>query len=54
MMPATLSIIRVTFSDEHERALAIGIWGAVASSGAAVGPLVGGVLLEYFWWDPSF
>lgn len=54
MMPATLSIIRVTFSDEHERALAIGIWGAVASSGAAVGPLVGGVLLEYFWWGSVF
>ncbi|CCD89649.1 putative permease of the major facilitator superfamily [Bradyrhizobium sp. ORS 285] len=54
MMPATLSIIRVTFSDHHERALAIGIWGAVASSGAAVGPLVGGVLLEYFWWGSVF
>ena len=46
MMPATLSIIRLTFNDERERALAIGIWGAVASGGAAVGPLVGGVLLE--------
>lgn len=54
MMPATLSIIRVTFSDDHERAVAIGIWGAVASSGAAVGPLVGGVLLEYFWWGSVF
>ncbi len=54
MMPATLSIIRVTFTDDHERALAIGIWGAVASSGAAVGPLVGGVLLEYFWWGSVF
>ena len=50
MMPATLSIIRLTFDDEKERALAIGIWAAVASSGAAVGPLVGGVLLQYFWW----
>ena len=54
MMPATLSIIRITFSDDHERALAIAIWGAVASSGAAVGPLVGGVLLEYFWWGSVF
>ena len=34
--------------------LAIAIWGAVASSGAAVGPLVGGVLLEYFWWGSVF
>jgi MFS transporter, DHA2 family, multidrug resistance protein len=54
MMPATLSIIRLTFSDERERALAIGLWGAVASGGAAVGPLIGGVLLEYFWWGSVF
>jgi MFS transporter, DHA2 family, multidrug resistance protein len=54
MMPATLSIIRLTFNDDKERALAIGIWSAVASGGAAVGPLVGGVLLEYFWWGSVF
>ncbi len=54
MMPATLSIIRLTFSDERERALAIGLWSAVASGGAAVGPLVGGLLLEYFWWGSVF
>lgn len=54
MMPATLSLIRLSFSDGRERALAIGLWGAVASSGAAVGPLVGGVLLEYFWWGSVF
>jgi DHA2 family multidrug resistance protein-like MFS transporter len=54
MMPATLSIIRLTFADDRERALAIGIWGAVASSGAAVGPVIGGILLEYFWWGSVF
>src|SRR5258708_6639206 len=54
MMPATLSIIRLTFNDDRERALAIGIWSAVASGGAAAGPLVGGVLLEYFWWGSVF
>ncbi|WAW11358.1 MFS transporter [Oxalobacter vibrioformis] len=54
MMPATLSIIRVTFTDEKERAMAFGIWGAVASGGAAFGPVVGGVLLEYFWWGSVF
>lgn len=54
MMPATLSIIRLTFEDERERAVAIGVWGAVASGGAAVGPLIGGVLLEYFWWGSVF
>ncbi|BES87015.1 MFS transporter [Pectobacterium araliae] len=54
MMPATLSIIRLTFSDERERALAIGIWAAVASGGAAFGPVMGGILLEYFWWGSVF
>jgi MFS transporter, DHA2 family, multidrug resistance protein len=54
MMPATLSIVRLTFDDDRERGLAIGIWGAVASGGAAVGPLIGGILLEYFWWGSVF
>ncbi|AOR63103.1 MFS transporter [Pectobacterium wasabiae] len=54
MMPATLSIIRLTFADERERALAIGIWAAVASGGAAFGPVMGGILLEYFWWGSVF
>lgn len=54
MMPATLSIIRLTFTDEKERSLAIGIWAAIASGGAAIGPVAGGVLLEYFWWGSVF
>src|SRR5690606_8520698 len=54
MMPATLSLIRLTFTDEKERAFAIGIWAAVASGGAALGPVVGGVLLEWFWWGSVF
>ncbi len=54
MMPATLSIIRLTFSDERERSLAIGIWSAVSSGGAALGPVLGGVMLEYFWWGSVF
>lgn len=54
MMPATLSLIRLTFTDERERAFAIGIWAAVASGGAALGPVVGGLLLEYFWWGSVF
>jgi DHA2 family multidrug resistance protein-like MFS transporter len=54
MMPATLSIIRLTFTDERECALAIGLWSAVASGGSAIGPLIGGVLLEYFWWGSVF
>ncbi|AHG63455.1 MFS transporter [Advenella mimigardefordensis] len=54
MMPATLSIIRLTFEDDKERAFAIGIWAAVASGGAAFGPVVGGILLEFFWWGSVF
>lgn len=54
MMPATLSLIRLTFTDEKERSFAIGIWAAVASGGAALGPVVGGFLLEWFWWGSVF
>ncbi|AJW28940.1 MFS transporter [Chania multitudinisentens RB-25] len=54
MMPATLSIVRHVFTDKRERALAIGIWAAVASSAAALGPVVGGALLAYFWWGAVF
>ncbi|WP_353190735.1 MFS transporter [Pandoraea pnomenusa] len=54
MMPATLSLIRLTFTDAHEQALAIGIWASVASGGAAFGPIVGGALLEHFWWGSVF
>ncbi|WP_207102432.1 MFS transporter [Paracoccus shandongensis] len=54
MMPATLSIIRHTFEDPDQRALAIGIWAAVASGGAALGPVIGGALLEHFHWGAVF
>lgn len=54
MMPATLSIIRHTFEDPNDRALAIGIWAAVASGGAALGPVIGGALLEHFHWGAVF
>ncbi|MFG1905362.1 MFS transporter [Kribbella sp. NPDC048928] len=54
LMPATLALIRNLFRDPRERSLAIGIWGAAASAGMAVGPIVGGVLLENFWWGSVF
>ncbi|GGK99831.1 MFS transporter [Sphaerisporangium melleum] len=54
IMPATLSIIRQVFTDRRERAIALGVWSAVAAAGAAVGPLVGGVLVEHFWWGAVF
>lgn len=54
MMPATLALIRLTFDDERERASAIGVWAAVAVVSAALGPLLGGLLLEFFWWGSVF
>ncbi|MER5366737.1 MFS transporter [Streptomyces sp. NPDC002722] len=54
IMPATLSILRQVFPDRRERALAIGIWTAVAAVGAATGPVIGGFLVEHFWWGSVF
>ncbi|WP_395297629.1 MFS transporter [Kitasatospora hibisci] len=54
IMPSTLSLIRALFPDDRERATAIGIWGAGATAGAALGPVVGGALLEHFWWGSVF
>ncbi|MFF8969365.1 MFS transporter [Streptomyces sp. NPDC014995] len=54
LMPATLALIRNLFHDPRERSLAVGIWGAAASAGTAVGPIAGGFLLEHFWWGSVF
>lgn len=54
IMPSALGIIRRTFDDAQERATALGIWGTVGAAGAAVGPLVGGALLERYWWGSVF
>ena len=54
MMPATISLLRLTFQKDRECAVAIGIWGAVASGAVAIGPLIGGALLAYFWWGSVF
>ncbi|WP_344288859.1 MFS transporter, partial [Streptomyces synnematoformans] len=54
MMPATLALIRLTFEDERERGIAIGIWGTIAVVGAALGPVAGGLLLDHFWWGSVF
>ncbi|MDH6432922.1 DHA2 family multidrug resistance protein-like MFS transporter [Streptomyces sp. SAI-144] len=54
LMPATLALIRNLFHDPRERSLAVGIWGAAASAGTAIGPIVGGFLLEHFWWGSVF
>ena len=52
--PSTMSLIRNMFHDAHERQFAIGIWIASYSAGAAIGPLVGGVLLQFFPWGSVF
>ena len=54
IIPSVLAIIRQTFEDPKERALALGVWSTVASAGAAIGPLAGGFLLEHFWWGSVF
>jgi hypothetical protein len=53
IMPATLSIIITTFPDT-ERGWAIGIWVGTAAGGIILGPLVGGCLLDRFWWGSVF
>ena len=54
VMPATLSIITNIFTDPVERARAIAIWAGMAGVGVALGPVVGGWLLEHFWWGSVF
>lgn len=54
LMPSTLSLIRNIFADRNQRRLAIAVWAAGFSAGAALGPIVGGVLLEHFWWGSVF
>jgi DHA2 family multidrug resistance protein-like MFS transporter len=54
IMPATLSLLISVFTDARERATAIGIWAATAGLGVALGPVVGGVLLDHFWWGSIF
>ena len=52
--PSTLSLISSVFTGRRERARAIGLWGACAGAGVAVGPIAGGWLLEHFWWGSIF
>src|SRR5688572_5963433 len=52
--PSTLSLIRHLFNDPHERTVAISIWITSFSVGGAIGPLVGGLMLQFFWWGSVF
>ncbi len=52
--PSTLALISNIFTDDRQRAIAIGAWMCCFMGGNAVGPLVGGLLLEHFWWGSVF
>jgi MFS transporter, DHA2 family, multidrug resistance protein len=52
--PSTLSLIRNMFLDPSQRAFAIGVWITAYSLGGAIGPILGGALLEFFWWGSVF
>lgn len=54
MFPSTLSLLVNVFTERGERAMAIGLWGATTGVGIATGPMVGGWLLERFWWGSIF
>jgi EmrB/QacA subfamily drug resistance transporter len=54
IFPSTLSLIANVFTERAERAKAIGLWGATTGVGIAAGPIVGGWLLEEFWWGSVF
>jgi DHA2 family multidrug resistance protein-like MFS transporter len=54
LAPSTLSLIRNMFQDPQQRAFAIGVWISSYSAGAAIGPLLGGAVLEFFWWGSVF
>ncbi|WP_432029294.1 MFS transporter [Streptomyces sp. 1222.5] len=52
--PSTLALIATMFKDEKQRAAAIGMWASCFTLGAIIGPMLGGVMLEHFWWGSLF
>ncbi|AUI58903.1 MFS transporter [Amycolatopsis sp. BJA-103] len=54
LMPSTLALIGSMFRDPRQRGAAIGLWSAGLSAGVALGPVAGGLLLEWFWWGSVF
>lgn len=54
LMPSTLSLIRNMFHDDRQRTKAIGVWSAGFAGGSALGPVVGGILLQFLPWGSVF
>jgi DHA2 family multidrug resistance protein-like MFS transporter len=54
LAPSTLSLLRCMFVDSRERTFAVGVWIASFSAGGAIGPLIGGLMLQFFWWGSVF
>ncbi|MGA5703610.1 MFS transporter [Peterkaempfera bronchialis] len=54
LMPSTLALIRNMFHDEKQRSTAVGIWTAGTTAGISLGPVLGGFLLNHFWWGSAF
>lgn len=54
LMPCTLALVRTIFQDARQRSVAVAVWMSCFMVGFAVGPIVGGVLLQYFWWGSVF
>jgi DHA2 family multidrug resistance protein-like MFS transporter len=54
LAPSTLSLIFHMFQDPRQRSVAIGVWIGAFSAGSAIGPVLGGLLLEFFWWGSVF
>ena len=54
LMPSTLALIRTMFHDVHQRRTAIAVWTGGMMGGVTIGPIVGGILLNHFWWGSVF
>ena len=54
IFPATLAILTNVFTDPSERAKAIGVWSATSGASVAFGPIVGGLLLQHYWYGSVF